>query len=65
MSSGPLPFVCAWCGRVRTGPGCWEESDSRAPVAGEATHGICPECLAAETRAVSGALIPATARLLP
>ena len=44
-----LPIVCAWCERVRTSPGRWEETDM-APVAERATHGICPECLATQTR---------------
>ena len=45
-----LPIVCAWCERVRTSAGGWEES-SVPPRAEHATHGICPECLATEKRA--------------
>lgn len=52
MSRVPLPIVCAWCGRVRTGAGRWEEAESD-PVAAAATHGICPDCLKAETREAS------------
>ncbi len=47
----PLPFVCAWCERVRTSEGRWEEVDVSLPVPEAATHGICPQCLADETRA--------------
>ena len=51
MSTVPLPFVCAWCERVRTSEGRWEEVDVSLPVPEAATHGICPQCLADETRA--------------
>jgi hypothetical protein len=47
--SAVLPTVCAWCERVRDRAGRWERSDSE-PYADQATHGICPECLAAQTR---------------
>jgi hypothetical protein len=51
VSTQTLPIVCAWCERVRTGAGRWEDTGvaDREPAA--ATHGICPECLAEETRA--------------
>lgn len=49
MSRLPLPIVCAWCGRVRTAAGRWEDAEADHVVI-EATHGICPECLAAQTR---------------
>ena len=49
MSAVNLVIVCAWCQRVRCGTERWEES-RREPLAEEATHGICPECLAAQTR---------------
>jgi len=49
-SAASLPFVCAWCDRVRTTSGCWESVDEEVQPL-EATHGICPDCLAAETRA--------------
>jgi hypothetical protein len=55
MSAAALPIVCAWCGRVRTHPGCWEEADAD-PIAAEATHGICPECLATQTREATAAV---------
>lgn len=55
MSSVSLAFVCAWCERVRTSGG-WVQSHVD-PIAHDATHGICPECLVAETRAVK-ALLP-------
>jgi hypothetical protein len=47
-----LPFVCAWCERVRTIGGHWEALEEHAAVDAVATHGICPECLEGETRAV-------------
>ena len=53
MSAVPLPIVCAWCERVRTSAGRWEETDIAHREAGEATHGICPECLAEQTRAAT------------
>jgi len=49
MTRTPLPTVCAWCGRVRTRPGRWEDAEAEL-VASDATHGICPDCLAAQTR---------------
>jgi hypothetical protein len=55
MSTVALPIVCAWCERVRTVAGRWEETDARPP-ADEATHGICPECLVAQKREASAAL---------
>jgi hypothetical protein len=55
VSALPLPIVCAWCERVRTGAGRWEDDVAdREPA--EATHGICPECLAEQTRAATLAL---------
>ena len=51
MSAVPLPIVCAWCERVRAGSGRWEAADFADREPAEATHGICPECLAQETRA--------------
>ena len=56
MNVVALPIVCAWCERVRTGAGCWEEADLTDREPAEATHGICPECLAEETRAATLAL---------
>jgi len=53
VSAAFLPFVCAWCERVRTSAGRWEEVDVSLPNPASATHGICPECLAEETRAAS------------
>jgi hypothetical protein len=44
-----LPIVCAWCERVRTSAGRWEAAGDE-PVAEQATHGICPDCLLAQTR---------------
>ena len=51
MSATPLPIVCAWCDRVRTSAGRWEKREASAPGATEATHGICPDCLAEEQHA--------------
>ena len=53
MSTTSLPIVCAWCERVRTSAGRWEEPDSIERDSDEATHGICPDCLTAEKRAAS------------
>ena len=55
MRAFSLPIVCAWCERVRTGAGRWEEAGA-PPVADEATHGICPECLVAQKREASLAM---------
>jgi hypothetical protein len=49
MSAVSLPIVCAWCERVRTQAGRWEQPGDETSAA-PATHGICPECLVAETR---------------
>ncbi len=51
MSAEPLPVVCAWCARIRSDAGRWEDLDLADPAAAAATHGICPECLAEQTRA--------------
>ena len=48
-ATAALPIVCAWCDRVRTAAGCWEETEV-PPVAESATHGICPECLVQQKR---------------
>ena len=56
MSAVPLPIVCAWCERVRTSVGRWEGAGIAVQEPAEATHGICPECLAEETRAATLAL---------
>jgi hypothetical protein len=53
VSVALLPFVCAWCERVRTSAGRWEEIEVSPADPPAATHGICPECLAEETRAAS------------
>jgi hypothetical protein len=49
VSTTVLPCVCAWCERVRTLGGGWEEP-ALEPTVEDATHGICPECLKAQTR---------------
>ncbi len=49
----PLRFVCAWCQRVRTSQGRWERVDPREARPTDASHGICPDCLEQETRAVA------------
>ena len=51
MSAEPLPFVCAWCARVRSDAGRWEAREEAELTTVEATHGICPECLAEQKRA--------------
>jgi hypothetical protein len=50
-----LSTVCAWCGRVRSRSGSWELRPT-PPRTEIATHGICPDCLAAETREAVHAL---------
>jgi hypothetical protein len=70
VTPGPLPTVCAWCERVRTGAGRWEKREGHGP-ASEATHGICPDCLAEVEHTASleagaiGPLTRADARPLP
>jgi len=56
VSAVALPIVCAWCERVRTSAGRWEEAGIADREAAEATHGICSECLAEQTRAATLAL---------
>ena len=51
MSTALLPIVCAWCERVRTSAGRWEDVDEPRTSPAATTHGICPECLAEQTRA--------------
>jgi hypothetical protein len=51
VSSDAHPLLCAWCGRVRASADRWEEGDIAELDATQATHGICPDCLAEETRA--------------
>lgn len=53
MSAGHLLIVCAWCERVRTAGDRWEELDTAQIGPHETTHGICADCLAAETRAAA------------
>ena len=54
MTGASLPIVCAWCERMRTSAGRWEEADTEL-VAEVATHGICPDCLVAQTREAAAA----------
>jgi hypothetical protein len=69
VNAKALPIVCAWCERIRTSAGRWEEAQGSAPVASESTHGICPDCLAEVQHAASleapmtVSLSPAGARL--
>lgn len=53
MNALALPFVCAWCERIRTDPGEWRQAQPEDFSRAKATHGICPECLARETRAAA------------
>src|SRR5688572_11508783 len=39
--------VCAWCGRIRDSSGLWRKASSIKALE-QATHGICPECMASE-----------------
>jgi hypothetical protein len=54
VSTIALPIVCAWCERVRTSADGWQEADVD-PNADTATHGICPDCLVAQTREAEAA----------
>jgi hypothetical protein len=56
VSAVHLPIVCAWCDRVRTSAGRWEEARIPDRQPAEATHGICPDCFAEETRAATQSL---------
>ena len=56
MNARPVAFVCAWCERVRTADGTWREWEEVGPAPAEATHGICPRCLAEQTRAATTCL---------
>jgi hypothetical protein len=69
VTRASLPIVCAWCDRIRTAGGDWVERETD-PGAAEATHGICPDCLAEVQRAACldarpASFTPAVARLLP
>jgi hypothetical protein len=55
VSAVSLPIVCAWCERVRTRAGRWVEAEVD-PIADDATHGICPDCLVAQTREATAAV---------
>jgi hypothetical protein len=50
-TTASLPIVCAWCERVRTGAGRWEEVAPAERDLEQATHGICPDCLVEAQRA--------------
>jgi hypothetical protein len=53
VTAKALSIVCAWCERVRTSTGRWERANGAGPVASEATHGICPDCLVEVQHAAS------------
>ena len=53
MSGAMLLIVCAWCERVRTSGDRWEEPGAGRAERSEATHGICSDCLAEETRSAA------------
>jgi hypothetical protein len=42
--------VCSWCHRVRDGQGQWREAAAAPEGAGEASHGLCPDCYSEEMR---------------
>lgn len=52
MTPPPHLLLCAWCQRVHTIAGRWEDLELGDHERTEATHGICPDCLARETRAL-------------
>ena len=39
--------LCAWCGRMKDSDGFWGKASSKRALE-QATHGICPECMASE-----------------
>jgi Zn finger protein HypA/HybF involved in hydrogenase expression len=43
----PLETLCAWCGRFKNPDGTWGTPTAHR-LQKEATHGICPQCLATE-----------------
>jgi PAS domain S-box-containing protein len=45
--SGLLP-ICAWCKKIRTDEGYWQQLEEYLALHSEAefTHGICPDCVA-------------------
>jgi hypothetical protein len=45
--------LCAWCGRMRDSRGVWGNASSIKALE-QATHGICPECIASEMCAEPG-----------
>jgi len=49
---GLLP-ICAWCKKIRTKDGGWNELESYVTSHSEATfsHGICPDCLSTQRSA--------------
>lgn len=51
-----LVRTCAWCGRVYTGVGGWQQEQRIIPP--PATHAICPTC-AVDYRALSDQPAPA------
>ena len=53
---GLLP-VCAWCHKIRDEEGAWQPMEVflQERTRAEATHGICPECLAKEHNLAAGA----------
>jgi 5-methylcytosine-specific restriction endonuclease McrA len=53
VSEGSLPFVCAWCERVRRPDHRWENASTADLQCPRVTHGICPDCLAEQTRAAA------------
>lgn len=55
MTTDPHPLLCAWCQRVRSTTGRWEEKDP-GDLEAAATHGICPDCLAQQKRAAGAAM---------
>ena len=57
MSAESHPLLCAWCGRVRSNAGRWEEGDDGDRDPSQATHGICPDCLAEQTRAACAVVV--------
>ena len=48
---GLLP-ICAWCKRIDGGRGEWQDLERYVATHAALTHGICPDCLAAQRPAI-------------
>ena len=53
---GLIP-ICAWCHKIRDDAGFWQQLEQYFDARTDATfsHGICPDCITREARALEGA----------